>query len=251
MDKTAKIITNHGVELKAPTHVRFSDLTWYDPEYLKFITIGGVGGIGSWTALALSRAGYKLILHDIDNVDETNLGGQFYSIKDIGQLKTRAVVNSCILYGAEQALYEEGAITATSAVSNVCISAFDNMKARETLFNCWLEKVKTKSESDLFIDGRMLAESGQVFFVPNEEKAIEAYKKSLFADSEVKDQPCSAKATSHCGMRIASEITAGLTNWLTNVMMKENIREVPFKASFILPLNMYQTETVDEFLCQS
>lgn len=80
----------------------------------------------------------------------------------------------------------------------------------------------------------MLAESFQIFAVlPGTE---DRYRETLFEDSEVQDQPCSAKATSHCGAMISSMMVGILTNYLSNVATNMNIREVPFKTTFEIPL---------------
>lgn len=59
----------------------------------KKILVLGLGGIGSITALMLSRAGFKqFILVDCDNVEESNLIRQYpYTIEDIGLLKVNAL----------------------------------------------------------------------------------------------------------------------------------------------------------------
>ena len=56
------------------------------------IAIAGIGGLGSYIAVSLARAGIGgLLLVDFDKVDISNLNRQHYSIKHIGKYKTEAL----------------------------------------------------------------------------------------------------------------------------------------------------------------
>lgn len=208
--------------------VRFSDAPWADS--LHTITIGGVGGIGSWVSLFLARIGHTLNLFDMDSIDETNMAGQLYSISQIGVNKAEAIkTNIANFCGEENVVMVNTMFDENSNVSPIMFSCFDNMAARELMFNKW----KAQENRVIFIDGRMLAEVGNVFIVlPGDE---EKYQKTLFADSEVKDAPCSFKATSHCGAFIASIMVSALNNHLANLKFP-NIRELDFQIDFELPL---------------
>jgi molybdopterin/thiamine biosynthesis adenylyltransferase len=236
-----------------PQHVRFSDAIWYKPNAVEFITVGGVGGIGSWLSLMLSRAGYVLVVHDQDTVDQTNMGGQLYPQSAIGKAKTTVISDLCRQFGATQAPYCAGPITEIQEpVALVSFSCFDSMKARKQLFEHWQAVVQNTADGSkklptVFIDGRMLAESGQIYVVTPDK--AEAYKTQLFDDKEVQEQPCSMKATSHCGAHIASMMVAVFTNYMSNFLTGEDIREVPFKIEFELPLLMHTTKTEKE--CQT
>lgn len=56
------------------------------------VGIAGLGGLGSNAAISLARAGVgRLVLVDFDKVEESNLTRQYYFLKQIGQLKTKAM----------------------------------------------------------------------------------------------------------------------------------------------------------------
>ena len=57
----------------------------------------------------------------------------------------------------------------------------------------------------------------------------------LFDDSEIEEERCSMKATSHCGAMIASYMVAVFNNYVANFIEKGNFREVPFKMYYDLP----------------
>jgi len=210
------------------TKSRFSDASWFgNPTE---IIIGGVGGIGSWVALFLARIGHELYMFDMDNVEEVNLAGQLYSSSDIGRNKAEACKRllstlspGCKIHTTTSAYVE------SSIATPIMFSCFDNMDARRLLFNNW----KAQEDRELFVDGRMLAETGMLYTVQKgQEKEYEA---TLFADSEVQDAPCSFKATSHCGAFIGSLMTGTMNNYLGNKSDGADIRIIPFEVQFELP----------------
>lgn len=213
-----------------PKHVRFSDADWYGdmPE----VSIGGVGGIGSWLAVLLSRLGVYSYIHDMDTVDETNMGGQLYGTDMIGLTKEEAVEKMVTML-SDGSVEKMGMFTEDSFVSEITFSAFDNMKARKLMFEAW----KNNPDREIFIDGRMLMEQGMVFAVTPDR--IEEYEKHLFNDDEVEDVACSAKATSHSGAIIAGLMVSLFTNYLVNKKAGVEIRELPFKFDYNIHLMMF------------
>jgi molybdopterin/thiamine biosynthesis adenylyltransferase len=210
--------------------IRFSDAPWANA--IQHIVVGGVGGIGSWLAIYLSRIGHILYLYDMDIIDETNMGGQLYSLAQIGTNKAEATKANIILFsGAESNVstytqYDED----SGFVTPIMCSCFDNMAARKLMFEKWAAYDKR----ELFVDGRMLAEIGMVFTVQKGQE--EEYRKSLFEDSEVEEAPCSFKSTSHCGALISSLMVSNLNNYLANKTAGNNDRYIPFKFDFALPM---------------
>lgn len=218
-------------------HARFSEAQWYSKD-MPEVTLGGVGGIGSWLAILLGRLGCNLYIHDFDTIDETNMAGQLYSISQIGVTKQDAVEANLRTFCDRISIEKMGLFTEDSFTCPITFSAFDNMKARKLMFNRW----KENPERELFIDGRMLMEQGMVFAVkPGQEAAYEA---NLFDDSEVQDQPCSAKATSHSGAQIASLMVGILTNHLANKALGFDVREVPFRFDYNFQLMMFGSSEV-------
>lgn len=214
-------------------HNRFRDLEWYGEK--KVIIIGGVGGIGSWLSLFLARMGHELFIYDHDYIEEVNLGGQLYSNKHIGIKKTQGVIENCRIFAPGAivrgySLYERDSFSAP-----IMFSAFDNMAARKLMFTNWCEE----EEREIFIDGRLGPEYFEIYCVQKGQE--EDYRNTLFNDDEVPDLPCSAKATTHAGAMIASMMTGLLTNYITNSKFGD-IREVPFKTQFDIPLIMLTQE---------
>jgi hypothetical protein len=232
---------------KHPHHGRFSDAIWYDPDFCTPI-IGGAGGIGSWLTVLLSRAGYNLIIYDFDTYDQTNMAGQLAKESAIGTNKAVAVIALAKELGATGRLMPQSTYTETSMASNVMFAGFDSIAARRLMFDKWMESLASRPTiPHLFVDGRMLAEAMQVYIVQPTPEQIEAYKATLFDDSEVQEQPCSMKATSHCGAAIASTMMSVFTNWVANCKADADIREVPFMITCEIPLLNWTPVTFDEY----
>jgi hypothetical protein len=232
----------------------FSTAPWFDHKVVYHAGIGGIGNIGSWTSLMLSRMGFKLFLFDMDNIELRNISSQLYPRSHIGTLKTHSMVKTIKeLTGTSHNIIALGKYDEDSPIFDISIAVFDNMKARKIMFDKWVDFQNTKrqeilagtrekieGEVNMFIDGRSLAELGIVYAI-NSPKDVERYKEELFDDDEVEDQVCSFKSTSHNGMMVASVITALITNQITNKKFGKNFRSVPFKVEFELPVLSFRT----------
>lgn len=213
---------------------RFRDASWFEKlnKYTIPIIIGGVGGIGSWLTLFLSRMmgpDSYLILYDHDKVEEVNLAGQLFTSSDIGLSKVSAMRR--IVYdfsGYDKVEAMEEMYDAESLKSPVMFSCFDNMEARKVMFENWLQEAEKYPDS-IFIDGRLNAEQFQVFYVTLE-WALQYKNKHLFSDAEVEDTNCSYKQTTHFAASIAAKMVQGFTGFL------DSTYELPFKYEEIGPL---------------
>ncbi len=213
---------------------RFRDASWFKKidELVIPIIIGGAGGIGSWLTLFLSRmlppTSY-ILLYDFDTVEEVNMAGQLFRIKDIGKLKTTAIKEIARHFSDyEKVTTMTEKYDGESLRSPIMFSCFDNMKARQDMFKNWLEEAE-KYPGSIFIDGRLNAEQFQVFYVTLENAKI-YQEKYLFDDSEVEDTNCSYKQTTHFAAAIAAKMVQGLTGFL------DETYELPFKYEEIGPL---------------
>jgi hypothetical protein len=219
---------------------RFSDAPWFRDEVKENIVIGGVGGIGSWVSFFLSRIGHNLNLYDMDTVEETNMGGQFYNAMSVGKSKVDAVKDIIRDFSGCEVSINDEEYTKESMTSAIAISCFDNMKARKVMFNRWKELfVATQDPNMLFVDGRMTAEQGHIYFVTPNPETVKRYEDTLFGDDEVEPLPCSFKATTHNGSVIASQMVAGINNHLSNTYVGYQYRVVPFYIGYMLETFKY------------
>ena len=213
---------------------RFKDAPWYNkPQYFALI---GVGGIGSWTLFLLTRTGLinYITIYDPDRVELINLGGQLFRDTDIGIHKVDAIVDLIREFDKKEGhsilrtrgLFIETEDNTVNVLhgTNIVISAVDNMIARKSIYKSWKETTTTT----LLVDGRLLAERFQVYFVTKEPERMAEYEKSLFSDEDVPPEACSYKATSHFAAMIAARIIQGITNFVANEGAEDDIYEVPF-----------------------
>ena len=213
--------------------VRFSDAPWYSPGLE--VVIGGAGGISSWLSMFLGRQESYIHIFDFDTIDETNLGGQLYQHSDVGTSKVYAIENIVGQFTTGTLYTYEEPYTKDSLVLPVMFSGFDNMAARKLMFENWCKQ----EDRVVFIDGRLTSESGQIYTVTKGREDL--YRSTLFDDKEVDEQPCSFKATSHCGAMIASYMTASLNNVIANQKDGTDDRDTPFKITFSLPIFLFET----------
>lgn len=211
--------------------LRFKDAIWNKAE-VQNIGIGGVGGIGSWVTLFLSRLDkHNLNVYDFDIIEDHNLGGQLFSQYQIGSKKTNSIVELVdYLAGNSKNIKEYSKYGDSSHVYPITFSCFDNMAARKLMFDKWKLAVNSESKENkkkfLFIDGRLEAEQYQVYVVTSDR--IADYEKTLFSDDELPDNGvCSYKQTSHFAAMIASKMVQCFTNFLANTV-EEDTYELPF-----------------------
>lgn len=214
---------------------RFKDAPWF-PKQEERVMIGGAGGIGSWLAFLLVRAGFLPTLYDFDVIERHNVGGQLFKHSDVGKKKVSAVADLVKEFcGNEMDTFAER-ITRDSPTHYFCFSAFDNMKARRDMFEVWKRSISGCPRTPLLIDGRLTLEQVQIYSVTPDR--VSQYEETLFEDSEIEDAPCTLKQTSHTAAMIASHMTAIFTNHLANIYEGENHRDVPFFYEFYSPVTL-------------
>lgn len=225
-------------------HGRFKDAPWYPKGESINIIIGGAGGIGSWVAFLIARAGFKPVIFDDDILEEHNIGGQLYRTKDIRKGKVNALSDIIKDFSNTSIIAYEERIEAGSLTGPYIIAAFDNMTARRDMFDNWCKEHSFEESTALFIDGRLTAEQMQIYCIKgNDIIGQNNYRENhLFDDSEVEDAPCTMKQTSHAAAMIAAHITGFFTNHFTNVVENDTTRAVPFKWEYFIPMDLQSVE---------
>ncbi len=174
--------------------------TLIDPSLLsKRVAILGVGGIGSWTAMALAKLGIRNFdLWDLDKVGEENIASQVYDYRHVDMPKVRALVNVLEKQGEDWddlsiITHEQDILEADSLNDpDIIILAVDSLEARKAI---WKKHI-VYTPADLFIDGRMGGEYMRIFAVDlTNAELMDRYENSLLnAESKPADIPCSERA---------------------------------------------------------
>lgn len=134
------------------TSARFSSAEWAELIKESEVTIAGLGGIGSWTALLISRLKPSFItVYDFDTIDSTNISGQFYTMDQVGRKKADA---TCINLSSFSNYYcynsKDTDINLLSRIDgNILICGFDNMEARKNTSPC--SKIKYRMHLKNFV----------------------------------------------------------------------------------------------------
>lgn len=244
---------------------RFKDLPWAKPIQDLSAAVIGCGGIGSWLSLFLARTGIgNLSVMDYDTVERINLGGQLFGPYQIGSLKVHAL-NAMLVNLVEMTNPAKFPINVQYAEpyngfdrkdqilrSDFIILAVDNMETRKMVYEDLLDLCeKEGSYNHVLIDGRLLAETFEVFCM-NSKEDFEMYSKSLFSDSEADSENCTAKQTSHVAAMIGSVIQQLICNQIAAKSVgfdsKTLDNMVPYYISYAGQFFMFETsnELVDK-----
>lgn len=221
-------------------NLRFQGLDWYSQDNAPVVVVGGAGGIGSWLSFFLARANFNVTLSDFDTVEEHNIGGQLFKRNQIGRYKAEAVGRNVSEFSTNTINAQIVKITEETATHEFMFSAFDNMDARRAMFKVWKRSWNSMNRP-IFIDGRLNAEQFQIFCV-TPENADEYERIHLFNDSEVEDAPCSAQQTTHTAAMIAGHMVGFFTNHITNINLRDEVREIPFMYEYFTPMNLTVSE---------
>lgn len=230
---------------------RFSSAVWFDKISSSIICLGGLGGIGSWTSLLLSRLKpLSVYLYDDDKFELANMSGQLCGKSDIGQYKTGVAHN----YAAHLSQYYNtisypAKFTENTTGAKIMICGFDNMDARKTFYNVWKRRINATPDNVkkeyLFIDGRLHAEEFQILCISGyDEYRMKKYEEEwLFSDEEAEETICSYKQTSHMACMIASLIVNLFTNHIANQCDILVERDVPFFTYYNAETMYLKTES--------
>ena len=216
---------------------RFSSASWFNEVRNIKVSIAGLGGIGSWTALLIARLSpNNMLVYDNDSIESANLSGQLYDKSSVGELKANCTYINILKYSDcyNIGIYNCRFDKHIPVINPILICGFDNMKSRREAFQAWLNQLSTinAKEDSLFIDGRLSAETFQIYCIRgNDEYGKNKYmNECLFDDKDADSEICSYKQTSFCASMIASYITNLVVNFCD--IKADNYRPLPFYVEY-------------------
>jgi len=228
---------------------RFSSAEWFAIPQSMNILLAGIGGIGSWLTLLLSRLRPAYIdIYDPDRVELVNLAGQMYGVEDIGSYKTDAVIKYVRTNANYYNLFGHSEPFSGHSSANIMMCGFDNMAARRLFFRAWKSRATvTPMESRerlLFIDGRLTATEFQIFCITgNDDSYMERYEKEfLFSDEVASQEVCSFKQTAYLANMIAGTMTNLFINFCANLCGSPFKKALPFLTKYNTDMMMFNIE---------
>lgn len=224
-------------EVRAQTS-RFSGASWFQKVQEQVIIVGGQGGISSWfTFLAARMFPRSIYTYDPDRVEMVNLAGQLFAKRDIGKFKGNAIADTVVDFSDYRSIFAVNELyTRDSNAAKIMVCGFDNMEARKTFFTKWKELVNSLPEEEkktcLFIDGRLAAESLQIYCIIGDASwDINKYEtECLFSDEEADETVCSLKQTAFMANIIGGLMVNMLVNFCANLV--DGCRTIPFYTQY-------------------
>lgn len=198
-----------------------------DPDLLNMpIVICGVGSVGSFATLALTKMGCSdITIIDPDTVEEENVGPQLYGVSDIGKKKVdvlKKLIRENV--GTDLKTYSVKAESILPSLTKVIlILALDSLEARKTcIVAC------TQKPPSLIIDMRMKGELISAY-LSFDKDSTQNFTKSFDSSIKVDEGKCSEKAIAYntliCGGLVAS-------------LVKKFVNKEPLPHSLVVDLAM-------------
>ena len=152
----------------------------------------------------------RFTLVDFDEVDIVNLGIQGFYEAEVGLPKVEAVKTRLMAIRGDVSVevFAEEYTPERIVRDSVVFSCVDSMRVRRRIFRHFCER-----DWSVFFDGRMAAESLQVYCVEHRPEAMNAYQVSLFPSHEAFRESCTARATIYCASMAAAILCAQYKRW--------------------------------------
>lgn len=195
-------------------------LDWFNPtdHQDRGITIVGCGGIGSFSALALSKLigtnGPSMTLIDFDDVEPHNVPNQLFAWTQTEMSKVHALSTTCLIFGGLQPEAVEGKVQDHPYVlSDIVVTGLDSMEARKDVW----EAIGTTNTTRLLLDGRLLGERMTLHAIDMDDENAKAYYEHelLYDDSEAEQAVCTAQAIIYVGMFVGGLTARAVAKYLT------------------------------------
>lgn len=158
------------------------------------VNIIGVGGIGSPTAMCLSKMGInRLSVWDNDYVELHNLPNQFYRFSDLSKSKVGGIADIVSDFSGVEVDTNEQLMSGGDAkkLRGITVCGVDSLEIRRDLW----EGIQFNPAIPLYIDARMGGEVCRIFsIVPTDLKDIEYYEKSLNPATKPLKVTCTERA---------------------------------------------------------
>jgi len=187
------------------------------------VNLVGVGGIGSPTAMCLSKMGIERIsVWDNDYVELHNLPNQFYRFSDLSKSKVGGIADIIRDFAGievkenNQLLKEDDA----RGLYGITVCGVDSLDIRREIW----EGIKFNLNIPLYVDARMGGEVCRIFSInPVDLDDIDYYEKSISPGIKPKETPCTERAIIYNTFMIASLISNQVKKFIMGEKLKKEI----------------------------
>jgi len=158
----------------------------------KKVGIIGAGGIGSPTALVLTKLGFPHItIWDNDKIEEHNLPNQLFRESEIDEYKTTALIKTLDEYNQDiELLAFTHKFENANIIKDIMICTVDSMDERKKIW-----EIIKDSKCKLFIDARMGGELLRIYSVdPNNILDQEFYDEYFYSSKDADKLSCTARS---------------------------------------------------------
>lgn len=185
----------------------------------------GCGGIGSWTALLLAKMGCPdITIYDFDTVEDHNVASQYFEERQLGDLKTEALVSNVI--GQTGITLKIGEMENEPNIKDgIVVIAVDSMEMRRKLNEFF------KDKDFLIIDARMGGLQAEVYC-----SLANQYEPTLVAQADVQPEKCTEKAISFNCALIGSLVANYVRLYVNDKLDLEEFRERTFLFNEVLTI---------------
>lgn len=185
-----------------------------DRAELTSVTIGGVGAIGSFVTMTLSKMGIKnLVAFDKDTLEPQNFANQVYPVDGLGKKKVVALEQVVKQYSGgalatiPQWVTKKGMIGVRDRTTNtntrIFVCATDSMASRKEIWDIF----KAVSFGRYYIDARMGAQVFRVFCVDTWDlNQVQRYGATLTTDEQAEQERCGQKSIIYTVLGVAAEV---------------------------------------------
>lgn len=198
-----------------------------NPEKLNefsFVVVGA-GSVGSWTTLALTKMGAQHVtVWDKDIVEEHNASVQVYSTREIGQRKSKLLVDwigkltDIGIMGVSQHL-DKDAVPVFNR-DTILVMAVDNMEARRYLWDL----AKACPEIRLVIDMRAGGEVLRMYAVnPRDPQHETFYEDNCYGGGDGEALPCTAQAISYSSFFAAAFVASTVSSFVNGIPFNNEV----------------------------
>lgn len=207
---------------------RYKSAIWAD--YKLPITIVGLGGVGKGVAVNLALNGHDLEVYDGDTVEMHNCIPQGYYPTQIGMKKTAALQQELDFYPNE--VYYNGFYWDIHWLRDNVIACPDKMDVRVKMFDEWFDKVH--SNTNFFIDIRMLAEYFEIYFIPSDKRfELETeYRTKGLSDEEPAPVNCTFTQTRYVANMCHGKVVELINKHIVNIKTNIQVYDIPLYTRY-------------------